>query len=360
MASVYSAFLQAPNPSHLASDATINYITTTTSITEPNAIIKHLAAQQKLCTKKEERILNAVEGAGSLFLETETTIQFNNGGGAYLPSMDENLLDEKLVTFPLLHVVQFDADQKIKQIRLYWDQGTLLKQVEAIGKTGRNWPIRDGGAQIEAITKSVNATGGDSHGTLKSLGSRGPGPNDVVIRQHKKQDSISATRDPHASLNLFAARDPNADAQPNYDGPAHAPRASAKPAPRNYNELFANGESPAAAPGSKVRDPSPSKVEGHVLKAGAGKHNISNRIFDDNEPSGMGRSPERKKVFNQKYDHFAFGDGEDAPQGRASSPGKGKGGASTFSYQDFNTPPKHQGKARRDDQVHWGGAVCIC
>lgn len=100
MANTYSAFLQAPSASHLASDASLNYITTTTVISEPNAILKHLQAQAKQIAKKEERVLNAIEGPDSLFLETETTLQFQAGGGAYLPSMDENLLDEKLVTFP--------------------------------------------------------------------------------------------------------------------------------------------------------------------------------------------------------------------------------------------------------------------
>ena len=222
MASTYSSFLQSPNASHLASDASINYITTTTVINEPAAILKHLQAQLKQVAKKEERVLNAIEGPDSLFLETETTLQFNNGGGAYLPSMDENLLDEKLVTFPLLHVVNFDADQKIKQIRLHWDQGTLLKQVEAIGRTGRNWPIRDGKAQVDAITKSLKSSGIDSS-AKQPLGSRHP--NEVVITQHNKKDSVSATRDPHASLSLFAARDPNEHAPGNYQDSKVAPRA---------------------------------------------------------------------------------------------------------------------------------------
>lgn len=357
MASTYRSFLASPDASHLASDASINYITTTTTINESAAIIKHLQAQQKQVTKKDEKVLSTIEDGNSLCLETELTIQFNNGGGAFLPSMDENLLDEKLVVFPLLHVVNFDGEQKIKQIRLYWDQATLLKQVEAIGKTGRNWPIRDGKAQVDAITKSVKSggAGGVTNGSSAASGPRGI--DQVVVGAHKKNESVSATRDPHASLNLFATRDPNEHAPGDYQGPKLAPRASAKPAPRNYNELFASGESPSAASndtGSKVRSPSPSKVDGTILKAGAGKHHAGNRIFDENEPSSAPRSPERKKVFNQKYDHFSFGDGEDAPaMNRPTSNGKTKGGA-TFSFEDFSTPPKYQRKVRPDDQIHWG------
>jgi hypothetical protein len=285
------------------------------------------------------------------------TLQFVYGGGAYLPSMDQNLLDEKIVTFPVIHVVDFDTDQKIKQIRLSWDQGTLLKQVEAVGRTGRNWPIRDGKAQADAIAKSLKSSG-VVQSAKQPLGSRDP--NEVVINQHKKKDSVSATRDPHASLNLFAARDPNEHAPGDYQGPRHAPRASAKPPPRNYNELFAGGDSPAVDAASKARSPSPSKADGVILKSGAGKHHTGNRLFDDSEQSGIARSPERKKVFDQKYHHFAFGDGEDVPQnGRPTSGGKGKGHQPTFSFEDFATPPKYQQKVRPHDELHWG-AVSVC
>lgn len=351
--SAYTAFLQSPSTSHLANDASINYITTTTVINESTAILKHLQAQLKQITKKEEKILNTIDGGNSLCLETELTLQFVFGGGAYLPAMDQNLLDEKIVTFPVVHIVDFDAEQKIKQIRLSWDQGTLLKQVEAVGRTGRNWPIRDGKAQVDAITKSLKSSGADKQPTQAS-GTRNP--NEVVINQHRKKDSVSATRDPHASLNLFAARDPNEHAPGDYQGPRHAPRASAKPPPRQYNELFAGGEDSAVADaGSSVRSPSPSKADGVILKAGAGKHYTGNRLFDDSEQSGISRSPERKKVFGQKYDHFAFGDGEDAPQnGRPTSGARGTKHQPTFSFEDFATPPKHQQKVRPDYDVHWG------
>lgn len=354
MAQTYAAFLASPSTSHLAPDAAINYITTTTSISEPTAILKHLTAQSKQVTTKEQKVLYSVEGPESLFLETQTTLQFNNGGGAYLPSIDENLLDEKIVTFPLLHVVSFDADGKIKQIRLHWDLSTLLKQVEAIGRTGRNWPIRDGKAQIDAISKSLKT---DGINTDKQPALTKGGPNDVVIREHQKRTSVSATRDPHASLALFAPRDPNEDMGSTYEGPKYAVRESAKPAPREYNELFANGEGPTPKPGN-VRSPSPTK-DGSILKAGAGKNYKGNRLFDDDDHESRQPSPERKKTYNQKYNHFDFGDGEDAVQTTIpANNGRGHKHQPTFSFEDFATPPKAGTKIRRDDERHWGDEVC--
>lgn len=350
MATTYQSFLAAPSSSALASNASINYITTTTAIHEPAAIIKHLQAQQKLITKKDEKVLSIIEGANGLCLETETTLQFKAGGGAYLPGMDENLLDERIVTFPLVHIVSFDSAGKIAQIRLHWEQGTLLKQVEAIGRTGKNWPIRDGKKLVDAVKNSVKAEGQASNGaTAKPLRTA----TDAVANQHKRGESVSATRDPHASLALFAGRDSNDDEPRKYEGPSYAPRASAKPAPRDYGELFAGDETPSAA----HRSQSPTKIEGRSVKSGAGKNFGGNRIFDENVPFEESRSPERKKTYNEKYEHFDFGDGEDAPQGRPKSGRAGGKQQSHFSFEDFATPPKVTEKNKPDFERHWGAEV---
>lgn len=350
MASVYTAFLQSPSTAALASDASINYINTTTTINEPTGILKHLAAQQKQVEKKQEKVISTVEGPNSLCLETQTTLKFNTGGGAYLPGIDENLLDEKEVTIPLIHIVQFDGEQKIKQIRIYWDQGTLLKEVEAIGRTGRNWPIREGKQQLEAINKSINASGQATSARNGSAPLANRHPNEVVISQHKK--TVSATRDPHASLNLFAPRDPNEEeASRTYNGPKHATRLSAKPTPRDYGDLFA-GEETKPAP----RSASPSKADGIILKAGAGKNFSGNRLFDENtEPRQA--SPERKKVYDQKYDHFAFGDGEDAPVQKERPNTSRSNNDSHFEFGDFATPQAHKEVHRPSDERHWGTGI---
>lgn len=351
----YLSFLQSPSTANLANDASISYITTTTAIKEPTAILKHLTAQAKQLDKKEEKVLSTIESERGCCVETLTTLLFKTGGGAFLPSMDSNLLDEREVTFPLTHVVTYDAQSKIQQIRLYWDQGTLLKQVEAIGRTGRNWPIRDGKAQADFVVASVKAGNSNSAANNgKPLPARGP--NENLIKEHGKRDSVSVTRDPHASLSLFAERDVNDDGR-SYSGPKYGVAKSAKPAERDYGELFTNEES-AAALAISARSKSPHKTDGTILKAGAGKHHTGNRLFDEGE-NDMPKSPERKKTYNQKYEHFTFGDGEDAPtkENRPLSSKNKSQHDTTFSFEDFATPPKHVEKPKVDFERHWGAGV---
>lgn len=343
MAATYQAFLASPSASALAPSASINYITTTTTVNEPAAIIKHLQIHQKQVVKKDEKILNTIESANGVCLETEVTLQFHNGGGAFLPGMDENVIDERIVTFPLVHIVSFDPNGKIAQMRLYWDQGTLLKQVEAIGRTGRNWPIREGQKLVEAVKTSINAKGQATGGRAAHS------QHDAVRDQHKRGESVTATRDPHASLALFAPRDPNEYyAGSAYDGPSIPTRPSAKPAPRDYGDLFVGSETSAGS----NRDDSPAKIEGRAVKAGAGKNVSDNRLFDENSHDALS-TPHAKKTYQQKYDHFAFGNGEDAKKDQR-PPSDNRKSQATFSFEDFATPPKVTEKNKPDYERHWG------
>jgi hypothetical protein len=98
----YQAFLASPSVGALADAATLNYVTTLTSLHEATAIIKHLTTQAKLLKKKEEKVLSAIEGGNGLSLEIETTIEFVSGGGAFLPGLDDNFLSDRTVTLPIV------------------------------------------------------------------------------------------------------------------------------------------------------------------------------------------------------------------------------------------------------------------
>jgi len=98
--SIYQRFLEAPNPISLSDNATFHYITTLTSFSSPAAIIRHLETQnKKVVQTKSSKVISAIEGHRSLALEVETVLEFISGGGAYLPGL-ENFIVDKIAVIP--------------------------------------------------------------------------------------------------------------------------------------------------------------------------------------------------------------------------------------------------------------------
>lgn len=363
MTDVYSRFLSSPSTAALAANASLHYITTTTSIHEPAAIVKHLQAQEKLIKKKAETIINTIVGGSDVVVETETTFEIVRGGGTILPQMDDNMLVDSLVTVPMVrislpsslhcsrtnldqvHIVQLNSQGQISQIRLYWDQSTLLKQVEAIGRTGRNWPIRDGKAMAKMIKSSASSVENGTVAAQSSVSaSAKAAEDDVVITSRPVSSKGREDKDFHTRL--FATGE---DAEPRSNttaDPSAAMRTSAKPAPRQWGELFPGG-------------PSPDKVEGARPKLGSNKNFGSNRLFDENSAADRSPSPERKKPDPSKFNHFEFGNGEEAAPKDGDRPpsAKAKKHMSNWDFEDFTTPPKVKAKAQPEQERHFGPGI---
>lgn len=101
-AATYKQFLTAPNSSLLAPNATLYYITTTTTYNGPTDIIKHLNTLRNQVKKKKEEILDIVEGRDAIAAEVDTTLEFVTSGGAYLPGLDDNFLSDRTVYLPIV------------------------------------------------------------------------------------------------------------------------------------------------------------------------------------------------------------------------------------------------------------------
>ncbi|KAF1951862.1 hypothetical protein CC80DRAFT_453288 [Byssothecium circinans] len=348
--SMYKAFLAAPSPTALADNACLHYIPTLTSINEPAAIMKHFTAQERLLKKKEQKIIAVVDGGNALAVDVETTIEFVNGGGAYLPGLDDNFLADRTATFPVLHIVHFDDQGKIVQIRLQWDQGSLLKQVDVIGARARNWPVRDGKDQLRLIATSSASFSRDisSQGTVAG---RGVDEVSVVERPaaSSRRSTKNAMNDPHASLDLFQPRDVNQETSPSR--PTVLRMQSAKPPPRDLNELFVGQETDSPSP---AKDASPSK-RGIPVKSGGGKNYKENRLFEETEEEKAAPTPMSSiKTNPKKYQHFEFGDGEDTPKVRQGDRPSRSRHQSNWDFDDFVTPEKSKGKVLSQNVRHFG------
>ena len=103
--SVYQSYLANPSEAALSEQASLNYITTLTTINTAASIIKHNAAHQKVLKKKQEVVLDCVEGTGAVTLDVETTLEFISSGGAYLPGLDDNFVSDRVVTFPMVSAI---------------------------------------------------------------------------------------------------------------------------------------------------------------------------------------------------------------------------------------------------------------
>jgi hypothetical protein len=93
----YKQFLASPNSSALTDDASLHYVTTTTSFTGATEIIKHLASVRNKIKKKKQDALFAIENQHALALEVDTTLEFVSSGGPYLPGLDDNFLADRTV-----------------------------------------------------------------------------------------------------------------------------------------------------------------------------------------------------------------------------------------------------------------------
>lgn len=99
---VYKQFLAAPNSSALAQNASLHYITTTTSFYGPTDIIKHLSSQRNQVKLNKEDLITVVEGQDALAVQTALSIEFLENGGAYLPGLDDQFLSDRVVDIPVV------------------------------------------------------------------------------------------------------------------------------------------------------------------------------------------------------------------------------------------------------------------
>ncbi|KAI9824228.1 MAG: hypothetical protein M1832_002035 [Thelocarpon impressellum] len=356
LVSDYQRFLASPTAAALADGAVLHYITTLTTIHDAAKIVKQLTAQH--LKKREEKVISAVEGQNCLALEVATTIEFISSGGAYLPGLDDNFLADHVAALPIIHIVQFDADGKIQQIRLSWDQGSLLKNLDVIGARGRNWPIRDGVDQARLIASSVASAGRAVPARPKANSSA----EEVIItgKRPGTSGSNNVTGDPHASLALFGPR----EAMEETSLPAAvAPRASAKPPPRDYHDLFVGNDSDASpvstSKGNSFAGGKKSQEEPIAPKGGAGKNYQPSRLFDTEEAKPQAvpnhSAAHLYKANPKKYHHFDFADGSEEQDRPKPSPVKAKTKhESQWDFEDFATPQPTKNKVRGQDVRHFG------
>ncbi len=297
-------------------------------------------------------------------------------------------------------MVRFDQDtKKIRHIRLHWDQASLLKDMDVIGARGKHWPIRSGKEQVRLVASLASPSSANpDEAALPSDASKLVGGNRPAAASNGVHARI--VKDPYASLSLFspasAAQPPST---PQQQRPAMTPlRASAKPPPRDYGELFGDG----GGDGDNDSTPRPSSSSGTSF-TGASKHYKPSRLFgvdsaednsnNNNDGAMAAATPRMIKPDAKKYQHFEFSDGSDAnaaaeerlvkpdakkfqhfefgdvggdnnntaahdskPSTSSSRPRAAAKHSSQWDFEDFVTPEKPRRRVREQDVRHfrWG------
>ena len=234
-----------------------------------------------------------------------------------------------------MHIVTFTKSLQIAQIRLFWDQGSLLKSVEVVGSRGKNWPLREGKDQIRTVTASIdNALTGVMNGVS-------------LDEQRSGRSGTRGGANSQTNIQLFS---PRSNAREESPANSVAPRASAKPPSRDPSELFSDGLDPVDVQ-SRERSLSPTKQ--NPRKAGAGKNYGDIRLFDNTplDPSDP-LSPERQRKGHPKqYAHFEFGE---EPLNIKAENRKSKH-STQWGFEDFTTPQKPRARPNPGQQrnIDW-------
>jgi len=100
----YKKFLNNSGDAPLAANVTLIYVPTTTRIEGADAVKNHASRQARIVKKKSEQVISAIESSEALCLDIETTFEFVQGGGAYLPAMDDNFLMDSVATIPTVSI----------------------------------------------------------------------------------------------------------------------------------------------------------------------------------------------------------------------------------------------------------------
>ncbi len=229
-----------------------------------------------------------------------------------------------------------------------------MRQVDVIGSRGKNWPITDGKDQARLIASTLAGTTTDIPTT------RGRDMDDGTAAARSISPSKKHIRDPHSSLALFDEK----GSEEHVRKPQHAmvaPRASAKPAEREYSELFAAGHEDYEPNKDGSSSPKKSYTQPVIAPKGGGASKYQpSRLFAEDAAEEL---PARYKPNLAKYNHFDLGEAAEHdhfqhanPEATENVPMRAKTNKhqSQWGFEDFVTPEKVRQRVRGQDVRHFG------
>lgn len=237
-------------------------------------------------------------------------------------------------------------------MRIYWDQGVLLKVVGVIGK--RNWPLGDPKEQVRLLKGAAEAKANPpplapSRNDSRELPARPGSPGKRHIKDPYAADSLydllspskqeaangrdepprpsspgkRHLKDPYAADSLTELLSPSKG-----DTVVHPYAPSSKqPAARDYGDIFLDDDAP----------PTPSKSE-KPTGPKAGTNFEKNRIFSNGINEGQDRVPYKSNP--RRFDHFEIGGDNSELEVKVQSNRGNTSHQSQWDFADSITPQK--------------------
>ncbi|EMR09057.1 hypothetical protein PNEG_02828 [Pneumocystis murina B123] len=260
---LYQEFRQAPSQSIFSDQCILTYVTTCIRFSGSKNILLQLSEYQTHIKLKEE-IINLHVTGNSIVSEVFLDIEFINGPAWLVPGLDDNFYIDRKVQLPHIYIMEFDEDEKISSIRVFWDQATILKQLEVFGSRKQAFPIKLGKEQHYFIkNKDIDSSN--------------------LSYSKEKQQQVSK------KLSLF---EPYEEPSREFHRNPVRPRSPTRPIQRPYEDLFVVKGTPIS-----VKPPKASQKIHNVSK-------INSILFNEHEESNQQKSNDLKK--DPKYTHFEF------------------------------------------------------
>ncbi|KAJ5153817.1 Nucleic acid-binding OB-fold [Penicillium coprophilum] len=326
----YQRFLDNPRTAKLADDVSLIYVPTTTKFEQADNVITHVLKNANIVKTKSNQVISAIEGSDSLCLDMETTLEFTEGGGVYLPSLDDNFLADRVATFPTVHIVHFDANQLIKQIRIYWDQASLLKQVEVIGARGRQWPIRDGKDQVRLLKNAETARVAPSQPSSQNV--------ETKLPDRSSSPGKRRFKDPYSANSLTELLSPNKEVTEDESRAITPKNAAAK---RYTQDPYGAGSL------TELLSPSKRLPPLDIFVKNDGPPDLSKNGPVDEDRHFYKSAP-------GKYNHFEIGGDNTERETKAEVKQAKTPQLTHWEFDDFETPVKNSRTARGEEVRHFG------
>lgn len=264
-----------------------------------------------------------------------------------------------------IHIVHFDSENQIKQIRIHWDQASLLREVEVIGARGRAWPIRDAKDQIRLLKSSA---------TARSTTAVAPQTQQTTPPRRSDSPHKRYTKDPYAADSLTELLSPSKE-MAELEARAHPPTKPTSAGKRYTQDPYGAGSLNEILSPSKKAPAAVAPFQPSASRPST--RNFSDIFVKDDDTPDSPSKPQRRaprvpeegeeesshgpvdedrhfyKTVAGKFSHFEIGADNSARETKFEPEHTNSYHKNNWDFDDFTTPTKNTRAPRGQEVRHF-------